>query len=625
MRYRVGEHVLDLRKFELRKDGRTVPVEPQVLSLLSLLIENRDRLVTKDELIDAIWDGRAVSDSAISSRIKSARKLLGDDGDAQRLIRTVHGKGFRFVGDVSAEEAEGPVEDTRSAVPVQSKRPRILLSILGLGVLVLIGLLLSRPWQAGPVTVAVMAATASPESDGLARDLTAKLAMLSSVNERSTRLLDRTDRAKPDLRFDIDASTEGPEITSNLVLLDDQDELLWSKDFRQSRAKLSDLKQQLAYTAGKVLDCTLDTIAERKPRLDRHVVKLYLNGCAAYADLTENNIFDIERTFQKVVGVAPRFQPGWRRLLLAEAATLDTYFDPSEADRARARQTLVAAQKINPAMPEIRVLQGETARPTAMADRMRFVEMAVRGAPEDGDIAVIHSQYLMRVGRLKDAVTEAVRSVRNDPLSPANRQAAVMALGMAGRVPEAEQELREAEALWPGASTVREARFTLYLRVGDPREALRFRESGLPMPSMSPFVGSFLTARANPTPANVELALRDARALYARTPLAISHLSQTLGAFHREGQLFPILLNWQFPDKVDQVTDVLFRPALNNFRHDPRFMRVAARLGLLDYWRSTGNWPDFCFDADLPYDCKKVGAAVARSAITLPARSSLGS
>jgi TolB-like protein len=103
MRYRVGEHVLDLRKFELRKNDCLLSAEPQVLSLLFLLVENRDRLVSKDELVATVWGGRAVSDSAISSRIKSARQLLGDDGEAQRLIRTVHGRGFRFVGEVSAD------------------------------------------------------------------------------------------------------------------------------------------------------------------------------------------------------------------------------------------------------------------------------------------------------------------------------------------------------------------------------------------------------------------------------------------------------------------------------------------------------------------------------------------
>ena len=76
MRFRVGEHVLDLRKFELRKGDRLVPVEPQVLSLLFLLIENRDRLVSKDELVATIWGGRAISDAAISSRIRARASCL---------------------------------------------------------------------------------------------------------------------------------------------------------------------------------------------------------------------------------------------------------------------------------------------------------------------------------------------------------------------------------------------------------------------------------------------------------------------------------------------------------------------------------------------------------------------
>ena len=133
MRYRVGKHVLDLRKFELRKNDCLLAAEPQVLSLLFHLVENRDRLVSKDELVATIWGGRAISDSAISSRIKSARKLLGDDGEAQRLIRTVHGKGFRFVGEVSAE-AEGasirpfdPIDSKPSiaVLPFDSTDPRL--------------------------------------------------------------------------------------------------------------------------------------------------------------------------------------------------------------------------------------------------------------------------------------------------------------------------------------------------------------------------------------------------------------------------------------------------------------------------------------------------------------------
>jgi len=100
MSYRIGESELDPLKFELRRAGSAIAVEPQVLGLLLYLVENRDRLITKDEIVDRIWKGRIVSDSAVTSRVKSARKALGDDGREQRLIRTVHGKGYRFVGEV---------------------------------------------------------------------------------------------------------------------------------------------------------------------------------------------------------------------------------------------------------------------------------------------------------------------------------------------------------------------------------------------------------------------------------------------------------------------------------------------------------------------------------------------
>jgi TolB-like protein len=101
MKYVFGDFELDLAKVELRRGGAAVAVEPQVFALISFLIEQRARVVTKDDIIAKIWDGRAISDSAVASRIKSARQALGDDGVAQRFIRTIHGVGFRFVGDAT--------------------------------------------------------------------------------------------------------------------------------------------------------------------------------------------------------------------------------------------------------------------------------------------------------------------------------------------------------------------------------------------------------------------------------------------------------------------------------------------------------------------------------------------
>jgi pimeloyl-ACP methyl ester carboxylesterase/DNA-binding winged helix-turn-helix (wHTH) protein len=100
-RYVFGTCELDLARYELRRGGAMVHVQPQVFGVLRYLLEHRDRVVPKTELLDAVWGDRFVSDATLSSRIKAARQAVGDDGASQRLIATVHGVGYRFVGDVA--------------------------------------------------------------------------------------------------------------------------------------------------------------------------------------------------------------------------------------------------------------------------------------------------------------------------------------------------------------------------------------------------------------------------------------------------------------------------------------------------------------------------------------------
>jgi TolB-like protein len=107
MIHRFDSFELDTDRFELRRDGRAVAVEPQVFALIALLVENHHRMVPREELVERIWTDRVVSDSAVSSRVKSARQALDDDGTTQKYIRTVHGQGFRFVGRVSSPAEAG--------------------------------------------------------------------------------------------------------------------------------------------------------------------------------------------------------------------------------------------------------------------------------------------------------------------------------------------------------------------------------------------------------------------------------------------------------------------------------------------------------------------------------------
>jgi len=101
------DFALDCERRELRAGGAIVPVEPQVFDILVHLVKNRDRVISKDDLIASIWRGRIVSDSTLDSRINAVRKAIGDSGGQQRLIRTMSRKGFRFVGEVTSAAKPG--------------------------------------------------------------------------------------------------------------------------------------------------------------------------------------------------------------------------------------------------------------------------------------------------------------------------------------------------------------------------------------------------------------------------------------------------------------------------------------------------------------------------------------
>jgi TolB-like protein len=112
--FRFGNFEIDAARQELRRAGEAVHIEPQVFDLLVHLVQNRDRIVSKDELIDTIWRGRAISEAALSSCVSAARRALDDNGNDQALVRTLHKRGFRFVGDVDESSAPAAITAGRS-------------------------------------------------------------------------------------------------------------------------------------------------------------------------------------------------------------------------------------------------------------------------------------------------------------------------------------------------------------------------------------------------------------------------------------------------------------------------------------------------------------------------------
>jgi adenylate cyclase len=124
LRYLFEEYAFDPDRRELFRGADAVSIAPQVFDLLDYLIRNRERVVSKDDLINAVWNGRSVSDAALTTRLNVARSAIGDSGDEQRLIKTLPRKGFRFVGQV--REVAGPNPgDTPESVPALPDKPSI--------------------------------------------------------------------------------------------------------------------------------------------------------------------------------------------------------------------------------------------------------------------------------------------------------------------------------------------------------------------------------------------------------------------------------------------------------------------------------------------------------------------
>ena len=117
---------------ELRNEAGAVHIEPQVFDVLLHLAENRDRVVSKNELLDAVWGHRFVTESALTSRIRSARRAVGDSGERQAVIKTSHGAGYRFVAQVEVVDSQQPAVATgRGGTRTSSTAPRVSTSGFG--------------------------------------------------------------------------------------------------------------------------------------------------------------------------------------------------------------------------------------------------------------------------------------------------------------------------------------------------------------------------------------------------------------------------------------------------------------------------------------------------------------
>jgi tetratricopeptide (TPR) repeat protein len=454
-------------------------------------------------------------------------------------------------------------------------------------------------------TVAVYPADSSPASRDLARDLLAKLGTLESVGGNPVEIISASQRKRADLLFEVASSTEARRTRANIVLIQGHNgSLLWSKDFERPVVQSGDLRQQLAYTAAQVLECALEAYPRGRTILKTDVLKLYLKGCAGLAGAEGKSVSDLIPLLRQVTVAAPRFESAWSQLLIAEE---DAYVRTENPRlRAQLEQDIAAARALDRDMAAAYATEIDLLPMSAYTERLNLADRAITANRDDPLLPSIRSGILFSVGRLNDAINDAQRAARLNPLSPRLRETSIGTLADSGRMEAALAELAEAERLWPDSSSLDAVKFRINLRYGDPRIARQIVRSG-ELSAGWIEAESFLQARIDPTPENIERAINNARSIYERYPGTFQSLVQTLSIFNREPDLLSLLMRVPLEDAIS-VTDVMFRPAAREFWRDPRSLSYANRAGLLQYWRTSGKWPDFCFEPGLPYDCKKEAA-----------------
>ena len=541
----------------------------------------------------------------------AARRI--DSGQRKALLNAVDGLAGT-VADLTPDRRHG---HSASSSPSRFTLGTKIL-VLAVVAIAAVSAIILQPWRSasGVPSVAVAAAEPGPAAESLAGDLLIKLGVLQSSHADALQLVEADSRRPPDFTIKVGSVKLGNEPQASLMLVHNRGgTLLWSGEFGAPSGKPADLRQQMAYSAAKVLECAVEALTAK---VDLATLKMYLSGCANLSSLLALDPAAAGSIFEKVAEAAPKFEGAWKKLILADIRALRLSGRNNPPLRRILQQRIGEARRFHPQMSEIYLAESWLQPPRPLSGWMDQVDRALAAEPDNPDILAFDSLAKANVGLMQASIVSTRHAVRSDPLSSSARDSLITALLNGGQNDAAREELKRLEQLWPGATNVLEARFAIEFRVGDAAEALKFMRSGQLGPAFTPTSApawsaheSYLTARMAPTATNKQRAIVSARALYAQDPASSWVVARALSEF---GDLDELIAFLQSSDASvpPNTTWTMFRTTFAPLHRDPRFMQVADRFGLIDYWTESGKWPDFCADPAIRYDCRTEAAKLRR-------------
>jgi len=330
VRYRVAQFEIDPTRHEVRRAGEAVHIEPQVFDLIVHLMRNRDRIVSKDELIETIWNGRIISEAALSSRVNGARRVLGDNGNDQVFIKTLHKRGFRFVADVQEVSITQDHDIPLAPAAVAQDRASIEVELDSLDDVV------SESIRAEAVTrssIAVMPfgnMSGDPENDyfsyGLTEDIIRLLARnrwLSVISRHSTmafqdrsvdpREVGRQLAVKYLVFGSVRKIRDAVRITAELVRTVDGEQL-WSETYDLQLESIFEIQEEMATQIAATVEPELSKVeqklAARKAPNSLDAWDCYQRGLWNMWRFTTPGFDEAEAYFERAIAADPKFARG---------------------------------------------------------------------------------------------------------------------------------------------------------------------------------------------------------------------------------------------------------------------------------------------------------------------------
>jgi DNA-binding winged helix-turn-helix (wHTH) protein/TolB-like protein len=605
--FRVGDLNVSPSTCRVADAGGEARVEPRVMAVLIVLHRNAGRTVTRDELIETCWGGRAVSDDAVTRAIMKVRQLARNAEPPHFTVNAVPKVGFRLTETTNVpaqgSTAELPQPSTPEAFPSE-RAPLATWVAASVGVVLIaaIAFIVGTDHSPQPFAPAARIALFPFEAlqkadeldrlsrqtdDAIARQLTAR-GIATATSSRSASSDSAAANAELVVAGVVDREGDAYKIKTT-VSASASDLILWSQTFERKVSEPEGLHEEAANSLAAVLVCALKERKSAVP-MPADVLSLFLHSCAAEWWRSGQALEVTRRLVEKAPHLAGAH--AHRAFALAGQAegldhlSADAARFASEARRSAERALALDANSAD-AHLSLSVRIGPDPRFT---ERERQLARALNLDPDHGGALDEYGRLLREVGRI-GAAGEVFRRIAPN----GNLIQGAMVAAMQGKFSDAYPMIERLEVLSP--RWAREVRWVLALWWEDPANALQHiervaQDAGRAdrLPCVRPHLEAIVRKRTvrGLAPACERLDIDWRVRLLARQ-------GDIDGAYRLMAQRFP---NSRSP------TMFLFYPEMKRFRHDARFMPLVARLGLLSYWREANQWPDFCAEADLPYDCR---------------------